>query len=641
MNKIEDNNTPNLLFNRPVVKITFFSCFTALALTMDMRMPNLSRVQQASALGEIIWNFARSIESHSILGSVLWVLLYVGYSINRKANKYDIIFLPVNLFISSIWLLSEGFRIDNTVRFLFASPGQVLKSFIYIVGVTYGLTELTQLFWKLLGRDISVEEISFHRGWIKSCLFFLKKHVFLSTFLILMILWLPHIIISFPAYVCYDAWEQLAQYYGLRPFSAHHPPIMTLIMGSFVQFGRLLLNANLGLFLFIVFQTVCVATIEAYLFVLFRDLRTPTWIRIISLLMCVFVPYYTDYIGVLIKDNLYSYMILLFHIELVYLVKNEKLFFEKWQHPVLWFVSVIGTLLFRNNGAYVIYPFFVVIFAILIKRRIDRKKQNKVVSARNERLMLMMLFLPIILASAVTTYTTHHYKIEKGSIREALSLPMQQTARYVKTHDGEVTEEEREAISAVLDYELLAEVYDPKFSDPVKIHFKYSPTREELLHYFCVWAKQFTKHPETYCAATLNQNYYLFYPFVALDKVYTKMHTSFSQEEDLCEMLDIYECNRLLSAKDIMAGYYYLCFRIPGISILSHPSTYVILLMWMLVIAAVGKDGRFLFMSLPSVFSLVVNILAPSVIVHPRYFFPIVFVSPLLLGFLSNDLLEK
>ena len=639
MNKIKDNNLAKKKFDPSGLNIIVFSCLTSLALTMDMRMPNLSWVQQGSVLGEIIWNFARSIEHNSVLSNVLWILLYVGYSINNKRTRYNNFLLPVSLFISSIWLLSEGFRIDNTVWFLFASPGQVLKSCIYIAGTTYGLMELAKLFWKAMGRAAQTrEELSFHTGWLRAYIYYIKKHVFLSTFILLMILWLPHIIISFPAYVCYDAWDQLSQYYCLRPFTAHHPPIMTLIMGGFVQLGRYLFNGNLGLFLFIIFQTVCLATIEAYLFVFFRDLRTPMWIRIISLLMCIFVPYYTDYIGVLIKDNLYSYMILLFHIELAYLVKNEKEFFEKWHHPTLWIISVIGALLFRNNGAYIIYPLFAVIFIILIKRQLKKKQLYRVFTARNERLMLTILLLPVILASTVTTYSNHHYKIEKGSIREALSLPMQQTARYVKTHGEEVTEEERKAIDAVLDYEILTEVYDPKFSDPVKEHFKYSPTREELLNYLRVWAKQFLKHPETYCAATLNQNYYLFYPFIPLDKLYTNINTSFSQAMDLREMLDISENKALSTAKETMAGYYYLCFRIPGISVLSHPSTYVVLLIWMLVIAALGKDRRFLFMCLPSIFSLAVIILAPSVIVHPRYFFPIMFVSPLLLGFLSHDL---
>ena len=48
------------------------------------------------------------------------------------------------------------------------------------------------------------------------------------------------------------------------------------------------------------------------------------------------------------------------------------------------------------------------------------------------------------------------------------SLPFQQTARYVKNTGDEISEEEREIIAKVLDYDSLAEIYEPMTADPVK-----------------------------------------------------------------------------------------------------------------------------------------------------------------------------
>ena len=45
--------------------------------------------------------------------------------------------------------------------------------------------------------------------------------------------------------------------------------------------------------------------------------------------------------------------------------------------------------------------------------------------------------------------------INEGSIKEALSIPFMQTARYVVAYDSEVTEEERNAINNVLEYDTL------------------------------------------------------------------------------------------------------------------------------------------------------------------------------------------
>ena len=86
-----------------------------------------------------------------------------------------------------------------------------------------------------------------------------------------------------------------------------------------------------------------------------------------------------------------------------------------------------------------------------------------------------------------------------------LSIPFQQTARYVKEHGGEVTEEERRAIDRVLDYKVIAENYDPNLSDPVKNTYKQKD--EHLGDYFRVWWQQFLKHPKTYIKATLNGTY--------------------------------------------------------------------------------------------------------------------------------------
>lgn len=124
------------------------------------------------------------------------------------------------------------------------------------------------------------------------------------------------------------------------------------------------------------------------------------------------------------------------------------------------------------------------------------------------------LLIPVLLAEVFSASLMSWFNVEPGSIREALALPMQQTARYVKEFGDEVTEEERAAISAVLDYEHLAEKYDPRISDPVKELFKYNPTTEELRDYLSVWLKQFIKHPFVYFKATVNQNYYLLYPYI-------------------------------------------------------------------------------------------------------------------------------
>ena len=75
--------------------------------------------------------------------------------------------------------------------------------------------------------------------------------------------------------------------------------------------------------------------------------------------------------------------------------------------------------------------------------------------------------------------------------RKCFSLPFQQTARYVKEYGDEISEEEREIIAKVLDYDSLAEIYEPMTADPVKTTYR-SGSAGDLTAYFKVWLKEFS-----------------------------------------------------------------------------------------------------------------------------------------------------
>lgn len=70
------------------------------------------------------------------------------------------------------------------------------------------------------------------------------------------------------------------------------------------------------------------------------------------------------------------------------------------------------------------------------------------------------------------------------------SLPFQQTACYVRDYRAEVTEEEKQAIKNVLDYNSLIEIYLEVTADPVKTAY-HAKNSKELMEYFAVWVRQF------------------------------------------------------------------------------------------------------------------------------------------------------
>lgn len=101
--------------------------------------------------------------------------------------------------------------------------------------------------------------------------------------------------------------------------------------------------------------------------------------------------------------------------------------------------------------------------------------------------------------------------VAPGKVSEALSIPYQQTARYVSEYPDEVTEEERTAIEKVLVYEELAEKYNPLSSDGIRENLPNHVSLDDTVEYLGVWAKMFLKHPMVYIEATLiNDASYLF-----------------------------------------------------------------------------------------------------------------------------------
>ncbi len=144
-------------------------------------------------------------------------------------------------------------------------------------------------------------------------------------------------------------------FYGEQAFTSHHPPFHTWLIGMAVQLGRKMGSANMGLFLFILLQTILFALVLSYSITTMKRLNAPRWLIVLTKFIAVVSPYYTAYIGLITKDTLYSYAFLLFMIELIYLVyllRGE--FWHKRMHTVLLLLSGVFVILLRNNGKVIV-----------------------------------------------------------------------------------------------------------------------------------------------------------------------------------------------------------------------------------------------------------------------------------------------
>ncbi|MCD8159243.1 MAG: DUF6020 family protein [Clostridiales bacterium] len=278
-----------------------------------------------------------------------------------------------------------------------------------------------------------------------------------------------------------------------------------MVWGSFVKFGENVFDSqSFGVFLFAAVQYLYGSFIVALLFnyVKRRDYGAcPTLVWLISLLVICLAPAFPRNATAVLKDSNYTfYMLLAVYLIILTFDNKTKSLEDLWYLVPLWFFTILLNGFARKSGIHVLIltlPF--VVFYI---------RKNKT----------LMLSLACVFVVSLAAYfggeymIANVYNIPNDDTQESMSIPFQQTARYVRDFGDEVTPEEREAINAVLDYDSLAESYSPELSNPVKDTFKSESTSEDFANYLSVWFKMFFKHPTVYFQATLNGIYGYFYP---------------------------------------------------------------------------------------------------------------------------------
>lgn len=593
------------------LKMIVLTLCTVLALTMNFSPSDTAALGVQTIYTELLNGFGGT----SFITTLLWgIFLYFLIKTKELRTNHIFMLFSVCMILAVIWVMGQSFQIDNTLNALYCSYVQIFKTIIYVIGITNLLYQIGCLFKLLLDKAAYKQSPMFKTEHFALHLY--RKHTFVASMALLAVGTLPQLVVSYPAGLSFDARLSLLYYFGLSKFSSHHPPFSTWLMGKVVSLGAMLGNSNLGIFFYCILQYLLFILIMAYLIYTIRVyLRAPGWLQALTLFTALAAPYHAAYVGVMIKDVLYSYCLLIFVIEMVYYIRGNT---YNVGHVLLLCSSAVLTILLRNNGKYVIYPVLLVLVGITFRRK--RKSDNY-------KILLIILCITLC-STSINCYLMNHYVEEQGSIREALSLPFQQTARYLKQYGDEVTEEEKHAIEKVLDYEKLAELYDPILSDPVKGTFRETSTKDELFAYFEVWMKQFCKHPWCYVEATLNQNYFLVYPMAELHAYFSQLIYDEPLYDMLVEYLDLHEVDSSIfqGLSTIQALYVWTAIMSPGIGMLSNVGFYNIILLFIIIYAIKERCRQVLVLSLPLTLSNLIIIAAPYV--GPRYAFPVMYSMP-------------
>lgn len=551
--------------------------------------------------------------TYNLLPVIIAFLLMVFFKyVEKQEYEWNIWLLLPAFGTAFFMLIGESYlRYDSSI-YVWGSKLRLLFFLISLVGLTFLFYYLYTFIYQGM---IILEKKGNHAGKFEKIL--LERFGLLKVALIIFLTWVPVLLLSYPGGYCGDSGYQMRMALGQVDYDTIHPLTHTLFLEMFLKFGKNVLGSyNRGMFLQLVVQGLIMAFVLSYsIIVLYKRKVNKIYTRIVFGIYLL-APLYSNFATMTIKDTLFNTWILLYFIYMTEMLLDspEKVTLKRSIQIVL---SALGVMLFRNNG-----PIVVGCTVIGLGIFLALQKNNKIV---NKLLMILVYgVVPLVLFVVINGSLIRMTNPISINGKEYLSLPFQQTGRYIRDYGDEITLEEWEGIGKVLNTSHdLGYIYNPNSSDPLKREFVEDSTTADVIQYLTVWAQMFVKHPGVYVEAILNHCYGWF--DITLDNSirYVGYQEFFYPPRWGDNNEYVYTWFEHLSANPI-TGW------------LENVAIYV---WWMFILAIrlwKNKDKRAYVFMIPLFVSLLVCIASPGCILHPRYAFPIVFTMPFLTGALLN-----
>ena len=520
------------------------------------------------------------------------------------------------LTIGSSFIISDS--LDAVIKHPIITILMMIISFIILNAI------ITFLFNKLDNYEVKEKKIDKKTSFISKMI---DKHPFWFSLIVILLFWLIYIIAFYPAIMSPDPSFQILQFFGIdNKYSTyvnlidesviitnHHPVIHTLLIGSCVKLGVSIFNStNVGLFIYNIIQTLILASTLSYTIKFLKEINVSVNVRKAVLFIYALVPVFPFYAMSPVKDVIFGCLIILYIISIYKFIKlKDKINVKTMIKEIILMILIT---LFRNNGIHIIilsFPFLLLL-------------------GRKNLMKYLIIFIVVILS-----YFTYdkvilpYFKITPGSVREMLSIPFQQTARYVIKNDDKIPKKDKKAIDKILDYDTLKKRYDPEKADDVKNKFNKDATNQDLKNYFKVWFKGLKDDPKTYVEATLNNTYGYFYP------VKTNWYIYVNENKTINNYGFDYHFNDLNVLRSALMVYGLVFPYIPFLGLIVNIGFNTWILLFMIAYLIYRKKYKEIIYLIPSIIVLLVCFASP-VNTYFRYALPNVFAMPtMLLIFLS------
>ena len=489
----------------------------------------------------------------------------------------------------------------------------------------------------------------------------LNRHPFAVPLAVLVVLWLSALIASMPGTFMGDTGTQIRQWFNLPSgtsdylnlinpkvlLNGHHPVVHTAILGTCVQLGiNLFGDCNAGLFIYTVLQYAVTCVCLSYAMSGLKRLGISLTARGAVFAFMLFMPLFSSYVVLATKDIFFADAVLVMVVQTAKVVarghRGEVTFGAC--DIVAYLLAALGCTFMRNGG--VVFPLATCTFAAL-SRAIDARRSASALFPHAYARAVAVFAVALVCVAGNWYFSSVFmpaHQITPGSKREVLSIPFQQTARFVQKHDsahagveggtsdGLVTDEERAVIDKVLGYSDLASRYNPNKSDAVKNGYNESASAEDLRAYFKVWAQMFIKDPECYVSAFIGNYYGYFYPSAKAAHIYNSVtSTKRMSQAGNRQYFDFHRSdNPATTFFDHVVNLYRTVFQcIPLLSLTLSSAVYVWLMLVCVIYLLRGRRWHQLVLWVPLLGVLGVCLIGPcNGATYLRYLYPAIFAMP-------------
>ena len=406
---------------------------------------------------------------------VLIILYFIYNAIEIDKN----IFVKFTAGVFGIFAVLHLFQVNVYDQILgeYYLASQIIITLIIAAGIYLFMEALLSLLYHIFDLDWTGSEIK-----IK------PLFIFLGSFILLVMIYLPVWMMEYPSNVSADTLDQIGQILS-GSYVNHHPFVHTLWLRFLMCFSDEI-NTRVGIAALL--QLISCAAVFAFVV---RTVYVKTRKFSYGLLTFLFysvLSFHAFYSITLIKDVTHASIACIFISLLIYYFDEEK---PVWNLVYLILIGLFSIFfcLFRTNGyyAYVLMLLAAVWYTI--------KKKDK---------LLIIVFVVAFVASTLIKGPLYDSMgIARVSYAESLSVPAQQIALVIK-NGHKLDKEDMDTLKKVIDVSKAAESYDVFLSDPIKNLLKAGDItylEEHKMDYFKLWLKIGTEHPFEYMQAWVDQ----------------------------------------------------------------------------------------------------------------------------------------